>query len=855
MAAHNIINEQLALGRLEKSNSPWNTPIFVIKKKSGKYRLLQDLRAVNQTMVIMGALQPGLPSPAAIPKNYMIIIIDLKDCFFTIPLFPADKLRFAFSLPSLNFIEPMQRYQWRMLPQGMANSPTLCQQFVAQVIAPVRKQFPQIYFIHYMDDLLLAYSDKHILLKAYNSLQSHLSRSGLVIAADKVQMNPPFSYLGKYITNYNITPQKIEIRTDVLKTLNDFQKLLGDINWLRPSLKLTTGQLQPLFNILKGSPDPSSPRILTSEAQQALKLVNKAIQSAQLTRIEPSLPILLIICATSHTPTALLWQETGILEWIHMKNTPNKVITPYYELIATLVQLGRKRNIQLVGYEPNSIIIPYTTYQYSWLLFVSDIWALAFAGYSGIIDNHYPSNKLLHFATQHLFIFPKTICSTPILNAPNVFTDGSANGIAVVISDDLLHKEQTDHTSAQRVELHAISLAFQIFSHCSFNLYTDSHYLVTILHNIETAIIGNTVDSQLFQTFFQLQKIIRQHDFPVAILHIRAHSGLPGPLSLGNQLADENTKIIALSLSQPQDLATQSHNLHHQSAAMLQKQFSISRETARYIVKSCSKCLPHLPVPQFGVNPRGLLPHHLWQMDVTHIPSFGKLQFVHVTVDTYSNFICATPLAGESTKYVITHLFHCFASMGIPKALKTDNAPGYTSKAFANFCATFHISHKTGIPYNPQGQGIVERANQQLKITLQKIKKGEYDRSPQIMLNHALFILNFLTLDAFSHTPYERLFTGLSGTPPEKALVKWKDPMTNLWHGPDPVLVWGRGHVCVFPREADSPRWLPERLVRHYHAITNKHPDSKNASPEALAIDHSTPQPVPPADEKNAATE
>ena len=108
----------------------------------------------------------------------------------------------------------------------------------------------------------------------------------------------------------------------------------------------------------------------------ALKLVNKAIQSAQLTRIEPSLPILLIICATSHTPTALLWQETGILEWIHMKNTPNKVITPYYELIATLVQLGRRRNIQLVGYEPNSIIIPYTTYRYSWLLFVSDFWAL-----------------------------------------------------------------------------------------------------------------------------------------------------------------------------------------------------------------------------------------------------------------------------------------------------------------------------------------------------------------------------------------------------------------------------------------------------------------------------------------------
>lgn len=43
---------------------------------------------------------------------------------------------------------------------------------------------------------------------------------------------------------------------DNLKTFNDFQKLLGDINWLWPYLKLTTGELKPLFDILKGDNDP-----------------------------------------------------------------------------------------------------------------------------------------------------------------------------------------------------------------------------------------------------------------------------------------------------------------------------------------------------------------------------------------------------------------------------------------------------------------------------------------------------------------------------------------------------------------------------------------------------------------------
>ena len=43
----------------------------------------------------MGALQPGLPSPMAIPRDAHIIILDLKDCFYTIPLAPQDCPRFA----------------------------------------------------------------------------------------------------------------------------------------------------------------------------------------------------------------------------------------------------------------------------------------------------------------------------------------------------------------------------------------------------------------------------------------------------------------------------------------------------------------------------------------------------------------------------------------------------------------------------------------------------------------------------------------------------------------------------------------------------------------------------------------
>lgn len=143
----------------------------------------------------MGALQPGLPSPMAIPDNTYKIIIDLKDCFYTIPLAPSDCKGFAFSIPSNNFTEPMRRYHWLALPQGMANSPTLCQKFVAQVLQAFRRECPSIYLIHYMDDILLAHTNEEYLLSVFGILTEKLSKKGLIVASEKIQKFPPFLIL------------------------------------------------------------------------------------------------------------------------------------------------------------------------------------------------------------------------------------------------------------------------------------------------------------------------------------------------------------------------------------------------------------------------------------------------------------------------------------------------------------------------------------------------------------------------------------------------------------------------------------------------------------------------------------
>ncbi|NXE15659.1 PO113 protein, partial [Lophotis ruficrista] len=55
-----------------------------------------------------------------------------------------------------------------------------------------------------------------------------------------------------------IALQRLKINKTVF-TLNNLQKLLGAINWICPVLGLSTEMLLPLFQMLKGDPDLTSP--------------------------------------------------------------------------------------------------------------------------------------------------------------------------------------------------------------------------------------------------------------------------------------------------------------------------------------------------------------------------------------------------------------------------------------------------------------------------------------------------------------------------------------------------------------------------------------------------------------------
>ena len=131
----------------------------------------------------------------------------------------------------------------------MKNSPTLYQKFVNATLEAIRARYKQVYMIHYIDDILIAHPDRAHLQTVLQDLTQALSARGLKIAPEKFQTNLPITYLGRVINSETVTHAPPQLRKDHPVTLNDYQKLLGDINWIRLYLKLTTGELKPLFNI------------------------------------------------------------------------------------------------------------------------------------------------------------------------------------------------------------------------------------------------------------------------------------------------------------------------------------------------------------------------------------------------------------------------------------------------------------------------------------------------------------------------------------------------------------------------------------------------------------------------------
>ncbi|NWI78642.1 POK8 protein, partial [Dryoscopus gambensis] len=605
-------------------------------------------------------------------------------------------------------------YHWRVLPQGMKNSPTI----VSKVLSPVRAEAKQAVILHYMDDILVCAPSKDKLRKTLNLTTTALTEAGFELNLEKFQKLPPWKYLGLQISNRTIIPQQLEFNASP-KNLWDIHQLCGQLQWICNWVGIPTERLEPLFNLLKGGEDLDAPRPLTLEAKNALNEMLKGLSAKQAHRYNPNLAFKFIVLGKLPHLHGLIFQ------WDQGAQDPLLII----EWVFLAHQRLHLRVLATCDFACMHLPIPLSTGRLTketleQLLQDNEMLQFSLDSYSGQIAGHAPSHKLFNAKFN---LIPKEKQSRKPLKALTIFTDASGASHKSVMTwwDPQTGQWEEDvevvESSPQIAELAAIVRAFERFTD-PINIITDSAYVAGVVSRAEHAVLKEFPNPVVFRLLPKLIKLLSHREQPFYVMHVRSHTGLPGFIAEGNERAD--------ALAAPVQLQGQPHIFHqakirhqhfHQNAPALVRQFQLRCDQARAIVATCPKC-SKLAAPSLGigVNPRGLNSCEIWQTDVTHVPQFGRFKFVHVSVDTFSGAVFASAYRGEKASDAKKHLMHTFAVLGIPREIKTDSGPTYIARAFNEFLQKWGVQHQTRIPHSPTGQAIVERTHQTLKGILER---------------------------------------------------------------------------------------------------------------------------------------
>jgi len=190
-AVKRYIDDELAKGTIEASNSPCASPVLIVRKPSGGLRVCMDYRALNAITV-----KDRYPIPLIketldrLCKAKIFTKLDVVAAFNNMRIREGDEWMTA-------FITRYGLYQYKVLPFGLCNGPASWQRYMNSLMPEYLDDFVTIY----LDDLLI-YSEtieehrvqvRKVLLK--------LREAGIPVDIDKCEFHvEEVKYLGLILT-------------------------------------------------------------------------------------------------------------------------------------------------------------------------------------------------------------------------------------------------------------------------------------------------------------------------------------------------------------------------------------------------------------------------------------------------------------------------------------------------------------------------------------------------------------------------------------------------------------------------------------------------------------------------------
>lgn len=266
------LDKMLAEDIVEPSNSPWSSPIILIKKPDGGWRFCVDYRALNKV-----SLPDAYPLPFVshtldkLRDARYLSTLDIKSAYWQIPVAKESRPLTAFTVPNRGL------FRFKRMPFGLHSAPAVWQRLIDRVIGVDLEK----YVFVYLDDVIVCTPTFELHVEILKEVLNRICKAGLTLNRDKCNWcKSELKYLG-YVVNASgllVDPDKVDavLKIPTPHNVKEVRRIIGLASWYRRFVPNFSSIISPLTSLIC----KNKPFVWDSACEMALTTIKEHLVSA-----------------------------------------------------------------------------------------------------------------------------------------------------------------------------------------------------------------------------------------------------------------------------------------------------------------------------------------------------------------------------------------------------------------------------------------------------------------------------------------------------------------------------------------------------------------------------------------------